>query len=613
MASSTNIQSDAAKQAVQTTLNQIKRQSRLLSPKEQESFSKNVGAAQVVKTVSRQEARSYIDKNTGALLQSSSSNLIKSQSKVRTPTKATTPKVRIDAPTAPQSPYEYRQLPTTYLTAMHRYGLGPAFGEDLDIARAGGPVNWLRQQTMQPLDFGTDYRTTSDMLDIYEARHALGGFTTPSWNMFWGAYTEEWGKVMRDAVTTRMPFAFAWGQFWFNHFGTIHKMDNLNRPSAKLGLLGTSFLKDAIYPNMFGKFEDLLLATFNNAAMPFHLDGITDGRNPNQNYARELLELHTVGNDPSNYPAGYPVYNTQTIQELSYILSGRIVRMTPFAGDAQQPAGPRGTIGVSRGRHAHPGGTATSDPLPYLGRPFDLRPFLDYTLAAYPVDNNYIQWHIIDQQQRVIRMIANHPAVGINIIKKMIHFFVGDVGMERGTSRNLINALYAVWQTTQGNLGEVARALVSYDGVLTINNMYIPKKFKNPQRYVIAALRSSGLFSLHGGANTASVTLTPSQQSMLQTALFDYLHKLSMRFGYAPDVRGYLLHNNNWKTPQGMLQRLLIASEIGALIQGSETARSMYNRTIATIRLNFSRSASILNLPANKHTALLVSEEFLQH
>jgi uncharacterized protein (DUF1800 family) len=85
--------------------------------------------------------------------------------------------------------------------------------------------------------------------------------------------------------------------FWFNHFN-VHFAKGLTR----------SFVGDyerrAIRPHIFGRFEDMLLATAQHPAMLFYLDNWTSvapasarGRGMNENYARELLELHTLGVD----------------------------------------------------------------------------------------------------------------------------------------------------------------------------------------------------------------------------------------------------------------------------------------------------------------------------
>lgn len=603
---------EQARQVVKTSLSKITSPTaQVLSATEKQQLSKALGQATPVKTISAAEAQNFISRPAQDAMRNNMSRLVRSNIRATRSSDQLSATTILNPNTSPNpqgtTGYESRAIPMASLTAMHRFGLGPAYGEDADINQAGGPVNWLRNQTTQPRDFGSDYRSTSQLLDVYESRHPMGGFNNTSWAVFWNAYTDEWGKFMRDAVTTRQPFALAWSMFWFNHFGTIHQMDRLNMPSAKKGLLGTGFMKDVIFPNMFGKFDDLVYASFNNAAMIFHLDGETFAPNPNQNYAREILELHTVGNNPSNYPAGMPVYTTQTIQELSYIISGRIAALTPFMDGGVSY--PRGTVRISRASHMHPGNARSATSFNYLNRGYNLTPFLPYTLAEYPLDAHFIQWHVADQQQRVIRMIANHPACARHIVKKIVKYFVSDQ-LDWGTMTTLTNHLVGVWNNTGGDLGAVARALVGYDNLLALNNNYLFHKFKNPQRWVIAALRSSNLFPRITG-NTP-VVLNDTQRNLLQTAIFEYLQKLNMRLGYAPDVRGYSQSNADWKTDSGMLQRMMIATEIGALIQGQESARSFYNRTVNTLRLQLSRSASILTWNANQHAALLMSEEFLR-
>jgi len=106
--------------------------------------------------------------------------------------------------------------------------------------------------------------------------------------------------------------------FWFNHFNVF----------AQKGLdhlwIG-AYEEAAIRPHAFGHFGDLLLATARHPAMLFYLDNwensapaskMPNGRaaGPNENYARELLELHTVGVDGG--------YNQDDVIALARILTG---------------------------------------------------------------------------------------------------------------------------------------------------------------------------------------------------------------------------------------------------------------------------------------------------
>jgi uncharacterized protein (DUF1800 family) len=82
--------------------------------------------------------------------------------------------------------------------------------------------------------------------------------------------------------------------FWMNHFN-VFAGKGLDR------FLIASYERDAIRPRVWGRFEDLLMATAKSPAMLLYLDNVRSRRGAlNENYARELMELHTIGVD-----AGY--------------------------------------------------------------------------------------------------------------------------------------------------------------------------------------------------------------------------------------------------------------------------------------------------------------------
>src|SRR5947208_5407253 len=91
--------------------------------------------------------------------------------------------------------------------------------------------------------------------------------------------------------------------FWFNHF-------NVDMRKNRDRFLLTAYERDVIRPHVLGKFRDLLEATAKSPAMLFYLDNwqsvgpdtqparrAKNGRGLNENYGRELLELHTLGVD----------------------------------------------------------------------------------------------------------------------------------------------------------------------------------------------------------------------------------------------------------------------------------------------------------------------------
>ena len=96
--------------------------------------------------------------------------------------------------------------------------------------------------------------------------------------------------------------------FWLNHF-------NVFRYKANLRWSVADFEERAIRPNALGNFRDLLRATLKHPAMLVYLDNAQSAVNKiNENYAREILELHTMGVNGG--------YSQSDVQELARILTG---------------------------------------------------------------------------------------------------------------------------------------------------------------------------------------------------------------------------------------------------------------------------------------------------
>ena len=119
-------------------------------------------------------------------------------------------------------------------------------------------------------------------------------------------------KVMR-AIGSQHQFQEKLVDLWFNHF-------NVDQRKGKLRWSFGAFERDAIRPNVFGKFQDLLRATARHPAMLFYLDNHLNRADTkkkagiNENYARELMELHTLGVDGG--------YTQGDVGEVARILTG---------------------------------------------------------------------------------------------------------------------------------------------------------------------------------------------------------------------------------------------------------------------------------------------------
>ena len=129
------------------------------------------------------------------------------------------------------------------------------------------------------------------------------------------------GKLLR-AVYSHHQLEELLVDFWFNHFNVFHE-------KGADRYLAPSYERDVIRPHVFGKFHDLLLATAESPAMLFYLDNWQSvspslpsrqgkKRGLNENYGRELLELHTLGVDGG--------YRQKDVTEVARCFTGWTIR-----------------------------------------------------------------------------------------------------------------------------------------------------------------------------------------------------------------------------------------------------------------------------------------------
>ncbi len=186
--------------------------------------------------------------------------------------------------------------------ALSRFAFGPRPSDVERVAKMGVDA-WLRAQLAPGSDPAVDAKvarlratklSTKELLDAYPK--GKGGDGTPA-DLERELAT---AKVVR-AVESERQLEEVLVDFWFNHF-------NVDAKKGAVKWLVAPYEREAIRAHVFGKFRDLLGATAKHPAMLFYLDnwrsaassGKPKGKKPsglNENYARELLELHTLGVD----------------------------------------------------------------------------------------------------------------------------------------------------------------------------------------------------------------------------------------------------------------------------------------------------------------------------
>jgi uncharacterized protein (DUF1800 family) len=240
--------------------------------------------------------------------------------------------------------------------------------------------------------------------------------------------------------------------FWFNHFN-VFAGKGLDR------VLVENYEREAIRPYAMGRFRDLLGATAKHPAMLFYLDNwmsAAPGYQPprfagplakatglNENYARELMELHTLGVDGG--------YTQKDVTELARVLTGWTLN-------------PR----------------ATSGPSVFA---FDARRHDDG-------DKEWLGRHVAPQGQAegefALDVLAAHPSTAHHIAYELAQYFVADQ-----PSPALVDRLAQRFRQTGGDTTAVLKTL--FDSPEFRAPSARGTKFKTPYQYVVSTVRASAL------------------------------------------------------------------------------------------------------------------------
>jgi uncharacterized protein (DUF1800 family) len=191
--------------------------------------------------------------------------------------------------------------PATALHALNRIAFGPRPG-DIRRVLSQGLAAWIDDQLRPTPDSVLASRLAPFPTLSYTVPQVVANANANSASLTQVQDEFQTAKVIR-AVHSKNQLEEVLVDFWFNHF-------NVYMPDDFLQYSTPAYERDAIRPFVLGRFRDLLAATANHVAMMFYLDNylsrvsrVVNGvlvQGLNENYGRELMELHTVGVD-----AGY--------------------------------------------------------------------------------------------------------------------------------------------------------------------------------------------------------------------------------------------------------------------------------------------------------------------
>jgi uncharacterized protein (DUF1800 family) len=310
---------------------------------------------------------------------------------------------------------------------LNRAGYGPRPG-DVEKVRQKGFEKYIEEQ-LRP-NFIDDSAIASrlavlDTLNVDSATIRSRYLRNPR-----GVLEQLQGQKVIRAVFSERQLQEVMTDFWFNHFNVDASKDGVQ-------FVVTSYERDAIRPNALGKFKDLLLATAKHPAMLAYLDNAKSSSSGiNENYARELMELHTLGVDGG--------YLQKDVEEVARSFTGWTVNAD-------------GTSFEFRASLHAPGDKVLLE---------QTIPFSGYT-----------------EGEAALRILTQHPSTARFIATKLVRRFVSD-----DPPATLVNKVARIFSDTDGDTRAMVRTILTSDEFNSPKAM--ASKVKSPFEAIVSAMRA---------------------------------------------------------------------------------------------------------------------------
>ncbi|MDJ0699900.1 MAG: DUF1800 domain-containing protein [Woeseiaceae bacterium] len=360
-------------------------------------------------------------------------------------------------------------MKTETVIAANRFGLGARPGDLDKIGENAG--HWLLDQLAGPSRQPDEFRGLPDSAAVFvevqdirrmqrEMKQGAGDEQAPDIVRKYGRavrrhYIEQTAARYRHAAATNLPFHERLVHFWSNHFA-------ISADKQPIPAIAGLYENEAIRPNISGNFADLLIAVEQHPAMIVYLDNqrsigpnSTLGRRANrrrsgqqfglnENLAREILELHTLGVDGG--------YTQQDVTTFAKIITGWSI------GGANE-----------NGRFAS-------------GEPgtFEFRDVIHEPGKHRVLGRSYAQSGV-KQGEAVLRDLAVHPSTARFISTKLARHFIADEPTEATVGR-----LTSAYLESGGDLGALYGALVNEPAAWKT----ALAKYKSPHDFVVSTLRA---------------------------------------------------------------------------------------------------------------------------
>jgi len=443
------------------------------------------------------------------------------------------------------------------LHALNRLGYGPRPG-DIERVNQIGVQRYIREQ-LDPESIPVP-PDLARRVDALEALHMnpVELFATYQLPMRQAKGDKDAQKdarrraqvILQEAVAGRLMRAIygprqlqeVMTAFWFNHF-------NVFAGKGLCHLWIGAYEQEAIRPHTMGRFRALLGATAKHPAMLFYLDNWQNSapggaarrgkfEGINENYAREVMELHTLGVNGG--------YSQADVTALAHILTGwglpkrgqAGMRMGAAGSGAPGPRAPGlGRMGRWRpwrqGRRMPVPG-AVSDAYGFYFDP-DRHDFSDQIFLG----RSYSGSAGIATGEQALDVLALAPATSHHLSLQLAQYFVAD-----NPPDTLVARMAARFEQSQGDIRATLETL--FFSPEFWDERYYGAKFKTPYEYVLSAARVTGAPQI--------TNYRPLFGTMMLLGMAPYAHE-------TPD--GYANTREAWLNPEAMMTRLSFATALG--------------------------------------------------
>ncbi len=290
--------------------------------------------------------------------------------------------------------------------------------------------------------------------------------------------------------------------FWFNHF-------NVHQFKANVRMMVGDYEDQAIRPHALGRFRDLLEATLRHPAMLRYLDNADNAvGHINENYAREIMELHTMGVGSG--------YSQTDVQELARILTG--VGIDPNPDRPRLP--------------------------PQLQDQLVRHGLFEFNPARHDYGDKVLLGHVIKgrgfaEVEEALEILSRQPATARHVSRELATYFVSD-----SPPQALVDRMAQTFLRSDGDIPKVLSTMFRSPEFAAS----LGEKFKDPAHYVISSVRL---------AYGDKVILNPGPMQNWLNRLAEGLYNHE-----TPD--GYSMVAAAWDGPGQMETRFELARQLGS-------------------------------------------------